>query len=887
MSDGFLPRRSPRPFESEPQAEVDDELAFHLEQRARDYIARGMSPDAARAAALERLGDLAQVREECTQLLVADRRAARRRDWFGDLGQDLRFGTRAALRAPLFSLLAVLTLALGIGANAAVFGVVKSVLLDALPYANADRLVRVWANRKDGSFDRMTLNAAAIMDIAARQRSFERLGVFMPLPLETAYSDADGPRPVTGALAGFGFFQTLGVKPQLGRLLRDDDLRPEAPRVAVLSHASWHRLLAGDSSAIGKSIRLNGNPFEVVGILPSGFVSPIGEVDVWTRLDLTQTLADPVRARRRSWLSLIARLKPGVTHEDAQREIAAISADLGREHPDADGLFTLTALPLRDDLVGETRTPLLVLTASAVLVLLITCANLAGALLSRTISRRKEFAVRMALGAGRGRIVRQLLTESALLAAVGGAAGLAFASAGLAALRRMSLPALPPYAELALDPGAVLVTSLVALLTGVAFGLAPALSIGRRDLERTLRDESRGAGESAGSHRLRGMLVAGQIALCVSLLAGAGLLARSLWALTSKPLGFQPDGVLTATIPLPSRQYPTPQARIAFHERLEERLRALPGVGGVALTNAMPGNVLSRDGFRIDGVSWAEPDDQQFVLSATVSDDYFRTLGIPLQRGRTFGPVDRAGGSPVVVISETMARRYWPNGDAVGARIRMGPDPKSPLMEVIGIVGDVRNGPAEQSPEPMAYGSARRDPWTDILLVRTTGDPLAMVRAVERAVAELDPGLPVHHPTTLQTLLSAGLAGRRLPVLLMTAFGALALLLASVGIYAMFAAMAAAREREFSVRVALGASPRGIAALVLKHGARWMALGLALGAVGVLAVTRTLRGLLYGVSPFDAAALGLAVLVLLSCGTIALLVPVLRAARVDPTKVLR
>ena len=887
MADESLPGRLRRPFDPEPRAEVDDELAFHLEQRVADYIARGMTPEAARAAATERLGNLAGVRAECTELLAADRRAARRRDWIGDLGQDIRFALRSTIRAPLFSLLAVVTLALGIGANAAVFGVVKSVLLDALPYADADRLVRVWANKKDGTFDRMTLSAAAIVDIAARERSFVQLGVFMPLRLETAYADDAGPQSLSSGLAGSGFFQTLGVQPALGRLLRDDDLPMEAPRVTVISHATWHRLFAGDSSAIGKSIRLNGNPFEVVGILPASFVSPIGEIDAWTRLDIRPTLADPVRARRRSWLSVIARLEDGVTLETAQREIAAIGAQLGREHPDADGLFTLSALPLRDDLVGDMRTPLLVLTASAGLVLLITCANLAGALLSRTISRRKEFAVRMALGAGRGRIIRQLLTESTLLAMIGGIVGVGLAAIALAALRRMALPAIPPYAELTLDPGALLVTSLLALFTGIAFGIAPALSIGREDLEGALRSESRGAGDSARSHRLRGMLVAGQIALSVSLLAGAGLLTRSLWMLTSAPLGFQPQGILTASLPLPSRQYPTAEARTLFHDRVIERLRALPGVEAVALSSAMPGNVMSQDGIRIEGASAGSPADQQFVLSATVSDDYFRALHIPIRRGRTFESTDRPDAPPVVVISETMARRYWPGGDALGARIRMGPDPNAPLMEVIGIVGDVRNGPAQQSAEPMAYTSSRAMPWTDILLVRTRGEPMNAARAIQRAIAELDPGLPLHNTATLRSLLSNGLAGRRLPVMLMTAFGALALLLASVGIYAMFSAMAAAREREFGVRMALGASPRGIAALVVRNGAAWMGVGLVLGAVGVFLVTRALRGLIFGISRFDPAALGLSVLLLTVCAAIALLVPVRRAARVDPTTILR
>ena len=879
--------RARRPFETEPRAEVSEELAFHLEQRTRDYIARGMDPAAARDAALARLGDLAGVQHECTEMLEADRRAASRRDWLSDLRQVVRFGARAALRAPLFSLLAIITLALGIGANAAVFGVVKSVLLDALPYADADRLMRMYANKKDGTFDRMTLSAAAIMDIAQRQRSFERLGIFMPLGLQTAYADDQGPRPLTGALAGSGFFQTLGVRPHLGRLLRDDDLPLAAPRVVVLSHSAWQRLFAGDSTVIGRAMNLNGNPFEVIGILPPSFVSPIGDIDTWSRLDLAPTLADPIRARRRSWLALVGRLKPGVTAEAATREIHAIGAELGREHPDADGLFTLTALPLRDDLVGDMRTPLIVLTASAGLVLLITCANLAGALVSRTISRRREFAVRMALGAGRGRLIRQLLTESMLLSIVGGVVGIALATGGLAVLRGLALPALPPYAELALDRGALLVTFALALATGLAFGLAPALSVGRSNLEGTLRDESRAASESRRSRRLRGALVAGQIALCVSLLAGAGLLARSLWALTSAPLGFQPDGVLTATLPLPSRQYPTAESRALFHRQLEERILAVPGVTGMAMSSAVPGNVQSHDGFTIVGAPWAPAEGQQFVLSVTVSDGYFDALGIPVRQGRTFEPADRHDAAPVIVISESMARRYWPKGDAIGSRIRLGPDPASQPLEVIGIVADVRNGAAQQRPEPMAYGSARRDPWTDVLLVRTAGDPLSLVQPIQRAVTGLDAMLPLHQPLALRALLSAGLSGRTLPVMLMGAFALLALLLASVGIYAMFAAMAAAREREFSVRLALGSTRAGIATLVLRQGGAWMVAGLAGGAVGVYVMTRVLRGLLFGVSQSDPLALGLAIVMLVVCATVALLVPVRRATRVDPATVLR
>jgi putative ABC transport system permease protein len=521
-------------------------------------------------------------------------------------------------------------------------------------------------------------------------------------------------------------------------------------------------------------------------------------------------------------------------------------------------------------------------------VLLITCANLASALLSRTLSRRQELAVRVALGAGRGRLVRQLLTESTLLAIAGGAAGILLASLGLAVLRGLALPALPAYAALSLDGRAVLVTSLLALVTGIAFGVAPALSAGRTNPQGTLREGTRGTSESRRTRRLRGALVAGQIALCVSLLAGAGLLARSLWAMASAPLGFDPDGVLAVTIQFGSHKYDYKKPAARFYEELEERLRALPGVTGVANASELPQTVMNHNGLTIEGVTWPAGDGQPFIAYASVSDDYFRTLGIPLLRGRTFGSVDRPDSTMAIVISRSMARRYWKNEDAaLGARIRLGPNLEAPWSQVVGVVGDVRNDPARPEPEPMTYASMRQDPWGNIFLLRTKGDPLALLPPFRRELAAVDPETAISKAGTLRSYLSEGMAGRRLPVLLMTAFGALALLLASVGVYAMFASMVAAREREFGLRVALGSTRHAIAALVLRAGAAWMAAGLAGGALGVVLVARLLRTLLYGVPPFDPIALGVSVLTLLACATAALLVPVRRATRVDPITVIR
>jgi putative ABC transport system permease protein len=404
----------------------------------------------------------------------------------------------------------------------------------------------------------------------------------------------------------------------------------------------------------------------------------------------------------------------------------------------------------------------------------------------------------------------------------------------------------------------------------------------------SLREESRGASESRRSRYLRGALVAGQIALCVSLLAGAGLLARSLWAMTVAPLGFNPEGVLSVGVQLPAAAYRSPEAQAGVFQQLEERLRALPGVTGVANVSELPTRVNNRNGISIVGEPPPPNDKVPFVLYATVSDDYFKTLGVPLLSGRTFGPVDRPDGPLAIIVSEAMAKKFWPKGGAVGAQLRMGPNPNSTPFTVVGVVGDVRNDPARTDAEPMAYGTARVDVRPSrAVLVRTTGDPLTLVRSFRRELSAIDAGVPTRDARTLRALLTEGLSGRRLPVVLMTAFGALALLLASVGVYAMFASMAAAREREFGVRVALGSSRGAIARLVLRQGGIWMAVGLVIGGFGIVMVTRMLRELLYGVRPFDPLTLGASVGVLLACGIIALLVPVRRATRVDPISVLR
>lgn len=867
---------------------MDQEMAFHLDAITRDYVRSGMSEADAARAARKRFGSVLRHKEAGHDVRTAH---------LDVLTDDVKSGLRQLANAPGFAAVAIVTLALGICVNAAVFAAAKSVLLDALPYAESDRLVRIHggvANRPG----RAPLSAGTINDIGERQHSFASLAAFTDNAIEAVYGGDTGPQIATITWVEPQFFETVGVSVMLGRGFRAADamsgLVPlsggqaaaETGTPVVLSHPAWTRLFGRDGNAIGKEVRINGLSRTIIGVLPAGFVGPMGRVDFYFALDRGPVVAHPIFARRSQWLGLLGRLKPGVTQEAATRDVGRIWSELAREFPADNGTLNASAMPLRDAMVGDTRTPLIVLMASAALVLLITCANLAATMLSRALTRRKEFAVRATLGAGRARLVRQLLTESTVLAIAGGAAGVLLAVPALARAHTLASRALPVYADPSLDWTALVVMGAAVVGTGLLFGVAPALAVGRADTRRALDDESRGSSESRQSRRLRGVLVAAQMALCVSLLVGAGLLARSLWAMTQASLGFAPDRLLTGVVQLPARDYSDPQLRILFRQQFEERIRALSGVESVATATSVPTLVRQRSGVSLEGAP--ATDAQPFVITTVVSDGYFRTLGIPLRQGRTFDAQEGPNSPPTLVISESMARHFWPNGDAIGKRVRLGPDPKSPLIEVIGIVGDVRNDLARPDAEPMAYGSTRRVPAPIVtFLVRAKGDPLGLVTPIERELAALDRGLPLQQVMTLPAVLGAGLASRRLPVLLMTAFGALALLLASVGVYSLFANMTTARVREFGVRMALGSRPGAIAALVLRQGAGWIAAGLAIGALGVGLIARLVRDLLYEVSPFDPLTIGTAVAILVACATLALLIPVRRATRVDAAIALR
>jgi putative ABC transport system permease protein len=803
---------------------------------------------------------------------------------------DLRFALRSAGRAPLFSLLAVVTLALGIGANAALFAVVKPVLLDPLPYPQQDRLVRLFAHNTEAGEERWGLSAGMVDDMQRAQRSFSATAAFFSFPQEAVIGGGDRPMVSAAVIAEPDFFPILGVEPLLGRAtFLPEELPPSGPALyMILTYEGWQRYTGRDPDIVGKQIPVFENPRTVVGVLPQGFVGPAGAADVYMPLNLSASLENPVTARRSYNFGVLARLAPGVGLAAAQAELDTLSAVIQRENPDDVRGVRFNALPLRTAMVGDTRMPLLILLASAALVLVIACANLAGAMLSRALSRRKEFAVRAALGAGRSTLIRQLLMESTVLAFAGGLLGIVLALLALYLARDLAATALPHFAALSLDAGTLAAVMVLTLVAGVAVGVLPAFVVAGANPQQAMVAQTRGATENRSSGRMRGVLVAAQIALCLSLLVSAGLLGRSLWGMANMPVGIEIGSVVSARTTLPLVRYREPDRQVQFHNEFAERVRGLPGVTDAATTVFLPQAIRSSNTFEIDGRPWPEGQAEPFVLWNAVSDDYFNTLRVPLLQGRMFDSREHLESPGVIVISDAMARRYWPDGDAVGSRIRIGPDFDSPRWEVIGVVGDVRNDPARIDAQPITYMSHRQAPGPQFHVVaRTQGNADEALRHMERELAAIDPALPFEDAQSLAATLNANLAPRRLPVLLMAGFGGLALLLAAVGVYAMFSTMAAARERELGIRVAMGATRAAIARLVVGQGAVWLGIGVVLGAMATVGAGYALRGLLFGVSPFDPVTLVASATILVGAAAVALLAPVRKATSVDPMQVLR
>jgi putative ABC transport system permease protein len=797
---------------------------------------------------------------------------------------DARHAIRSLSKSPSFTAVAVFTLALGIGANTAIFTVVEGVLLRPLPYPSPEQLVQIHEHDVNEGRERGKISPADFIDYRERQRTLSGLAAFMWGDFQ--YLGESGPERLEATRVSASFFDVVGVPPALGRGFAPDDDLPGAEPTVVLSHGFWQRTLGGDPGIVGRTILLNGAPHTVAAVMPKGFVPPSGPSDLWAPIDLEPVLRDPVRARKFHFLGVVGRLKPGVSLPAARADLLGVAKALEQEHPDVNAGHLVAVLPLQDAVVGDVRPALLTLLGAVGFVLLIACANVANLTLSRAVSRQRELAVRAVLGAKRSRLVCQMITESLILAAAGGALGVALAAWGVPALLALAPVAIPLPERVGIDAPVLVFALVVSGATGVLFGLLPALAVSGFHPGLALKDGERSSG-SRGRQSLRRTLVGGQVALAVLLIVGAGLCVRSLALLHRAPLGYQPENVLVFATALPEVRYPNAEARVAFYEQLVERLRAIPGVRDAATVSNPPlwGNATA--GLTIEGRP-APTGPAPEVGYVSVSEGYFRTLQIPLVAGRGFDTRDRSGAPGTILVNQAAARRFWPGESPVGAHVRLGPDPNQAWAEVIGVVGDIRQDSVSAHPGPTAYVPMPQDAWDAVaLVVRSAVAPSLLERAAREATKAVDPAQPLYGFRPLVAFVAEDLARPRFSMLLLGLFALVALLLSALGVYGVVAYAVGQRTRELGVRLALGAAPGDLLGLVVRQGLRAAGYGVAIGLLGALVLTRLLSGLLYGVSPLDPASFAAAPVLLLAAAAAASYVPARRAARLDPMTALR
>ena len=881
-------RRAARLWRTDPRADVDDELRFHLEMRARELEAEGLDPTAARAAAERRFGDVAPVRDACLVIDRRHQRRTRRTERMSDMLQDLRYALRS-LRANLgFAAVAVATLALGIGATTAIYSAVDAVLLRPLPFAAPERLVVPQSGRV-GTDDRWTV---AHFDFRRWQEDavFERVALYQVSELDL--SGEGEPVRVEIASVTSDFFAALRVRPLLGRLPQPDELVPGGPRPVVLSHELWQRQFGGTRDVLGRTLRVGGLPALVVGVLPPGLGWP-RDAQLWA--PMSPEVATQETAPDNFAFSAVARLRDDRTLEQTNAALDGVAAQLAREFPAKREGVVVVARTMHDWLVGDRfHRALWVLLGAVALVLLIACVNVANLLLARGAARGRELAVRTALGAPRGRLVRQLLVESAVLAAIGGAAGIALAAALVRGLALVAPAGLPRLDELAIDGGVLAVAIGATAVAALLFGLLPALHASSTAPAAALAEAGARTTGGVRAGRAGGALVVGEVALALVLLVGAGLLVRSLVALQHVETGFEPQRVLTFQVSLPRPKYAEREDAQAFWDRLRERVEALPGVQATSVTSALP---LAGGGFYLgrtmihDGAPEPPNGPETSMMWNWVTPDYFATLGQPLLAGRDFTRQDVQDAPAVIIVSAGFARASFPGltpQQVLGRRLFSWRDERI-SREVVGVVGDARQfgaadsiGPTVYVPFTQEYGGRR-----GAMMVRAAGDPAQLATAVRRELAAVEPAVAMANVQTLDDALAASIAPQRFNAMLLAGFAGLALLLSAVGLYGLLSYGVTQRTREIGVRVALGASRGEVLRLVLGRSLRLLAVGVALGLAGAVAVTRLLASLLYGVAPTDPLTLAAVTALLVAVGLVASWLPARRAARVDPVRTLR
>ena len=872
-------------------AEMDEEVAFHIEARAEQLVRLGVAPEEARAEALRRFGDIEQATQRLRASAAQRERRLEARERMGAWRRDLRYSVRSLARSPVFAAAAVLTLALGIGANSAVAGLVRAVLLRTPPYTNASRLVMVWQRLPalGGGDDRLGASLPEYVDYRDRSRVFAAIAGYENIDLDLT---GDGPpqRLAAGRVTST-LFSTLGVRPFMGRDFTAADGQEGAGNVAILSYALWQSRFGADRAVVGHTVRLDEQSYTVVGVMPRGFDFPWAgmpmsdHAELWTPLVFTR---DAMAARAQSYdVRMVARLAPGVTLGQARSDVGRVVADMRREYPqiyNGDVQTQATVDGLVADARAGARPLLLTLAGAVVFVLLIACANAAHLLLARAVSRRPEMALRRALGASAGHVIGQALGEALGLAAAGGAIGLGLAVVLVALIRRFGPDNIAGLAQAHIDGQVLVFTAILALVTAFVCGGVPALRAARSDAGETLKSGRRDVGGGRARHRLRNSLVVFEAASAMVLVVSAGLLLRSLIRVLGVPPGFDPSGVVVARTTFDYHRYSSDDKRRTAERAIIERLRALPGVEEVGFTTHLPIADERKIGFTVEG---RDPNEFHWAANALVGDDYFRTMRIPLLRGRTFGPADGAQAPWAAVINASMAQQYWPNEDAVGRVVRWGGRP----LTIVGVVGDVRLGGLDAPVQPTIYGSAFQiqsgATQFAVFIVRTSSDPTALLGAMQRTIWSVDGGLPVFGGTTLGDVVSRSVATRRFLVWLLTGFAATALILAVVGLYGVLSYSVAQRTPELGVRVALGARPGDVSRLVVRDGLRLAGGGIVIGAVAAAGAGAAIARLLYGVGPFDVVTYTVGAAVLACASLVACWIPARRAARLDPLTALR
>ena len=809
------------------------------------------------------------------------------------ISKDLRYAVRSLVKNPSFTAVAVLALALGIGVNSAIFSLIDATLLRPLPYAELDRVMVFWEKNMQTGAEQLNPSPADFADFKNQNQVFEHMGAFVEGNL--TITNGDAPERIWGVDATADLFPVLGVKPILGRTFRPEEEQPGNDNVVILGYDLWRRSFNSNPGIIGTQLSVNNNVNTVIGVMPPGFTFPPGgqKVEMWTPLSLRPEQAT---SRRGPFLAVIALLKEGVSKQQAEAQMNSIARRIEQQYPDTNTGKGVHLKSLVAVLSAPFQTTLIIMFGAVIFVLVLACANVANLLLVRATVREKEVALRTALGASRWRLIQQLLLESMLLAIVGGVLGVILARVGLklfvAGIPDWIINSLPRLGEVGIDRRMLIFTLVVSVVTALVFGLIPALSASKQDLNQTLKEGGQKASGGLRGYRLRKIFVVSEVALALVLLVGAGLMIKSFLVLSHVDPGFQAQNMLTMQMSIPRRKYPDVQQAGAFYQSLMEKLEAVPGVQSAGAVNNLPLGINSNaSSFTIDGRPTDRPGEQLMAFFDGISPSYFRTMGIPVLKGRNITTQDLATGPPIVIISEAMALRFWPNEDVLGKRITIGGEPFT--REIVGVVGDIKHSRLDAKPEPEMYISYLQNPEqivparTMSVVIKTDSDPLSAISAVRQTVLSLDKEQPVYNIRTMDSIVADSVYPQRLPMILLGAFGFIALVLAAMGIYAVISYSVTQRTHEIGIRMALGARRWNVVTLLLRQGLFLTLIGVVIGLLSGFAVMRVLTGLLFGVSASDPVIFILIALLLCTVALLASLVPARRATKVDPIIALR